>query len=145
MTGLTDTQRARLATQFEGSPFSRKLGVQAATFETDRAVLRLPFAEENTTIADIVHGGAILTLADIAATAAAWTGVDDPQQYRGLTADMSLSFVAAARRQALLADARVIRRGGTLTFIDVTVSSESGATVAKALVTYKLSRAPERS
>lgn len=145
MSGLTDTQRARLATQFELSPFSRKLGVQAVAFEPDRAVLKLPFAEENTTIADIVHGGAILTLADIAATAAAWTGVDDPQQYRGLTADMSLSFVSAGRGQALLADAQVIRRGATLTFVEVTVRDEAGEAVAKALVTYKLNRVRAQS
>lgn len=145
MPDLTSTQRELLARQFEGSPFSRKLGVKAVEFDYDRAVLQLPYQEENTTIANVVHGGAILTLADIAATAAAWTGVDDPTAWRGLTADLSLSFISAGRGQTLTADARVIRRGGTLTFIEVSVTDESGVIVARAMVTYKLSRVPVKS
>lgn len=129
-----------LKQQFEGSPFSRKLGVEAVRFEQDRAVLRLPYSEANTTVADVVHGGAILTLADIAATAAAWTGVPNALEYRGITVDLSLMFIAAGRAQALTADARVVRRGGTLTFLEVTVTDEGAEIVAKALATYKLSK-----
>jgi uncharacterized protein (TIGR00369 family) len=142
---LTDAQRAQLTAQFEGSPFSRTLGVEAVDFDRDRAILRLPFRQENTTVADVVHGGAILTLADIAATAAAWSGIDDPTAYRGLTANLSLSFIAAGRGQTLLADARVIRRGSTLTFLEVAVTDEQQETVARAMVTYKLSRALVKS
>jgi uncharacterized protein (TIGR00369 family) len=129
-----------LKQQFEGSPFSRKLGVEAVRFEEDRAVLRLPYMEENTTVADVVHGGAILTLADIAATAAAWTRVSNALEYRGITVDLSLTFIAAGRSQALTADAQVVKRGGTLTFLEVTIRDEGDEIVAKALATYKLSK-----
>lgn len=145
MNDLSHARSTQLAQQFEGSPFSRTLGIEAVEFERDRTVFRLPYRHENTTIADVVHGGAILTLADIAATAAAWSGVEDPSAYRGLTANLSLSFVSAGRGQALLADARVIRRGGTLTFLDVTVTDAQGEMAARALVTYKLSRAPVKA
>ena len=140
MTTLDPARAAALAAQFEGSPFSSKLGVRAERFEADRAVLTLPYTHDNTTVADVVHGGAILSLADIAATAAAWTAVEDPLNYRGITVDLSLTFIAAGRSQALTADARVVRRGGTLTFLEVTVENETGDVVAKALATYKLSR-----
>lgn len=129
-----------LKRQFEGSPFSKKLGVEAVRFEPDRAVLRLPYSEANTTVADVVHGGAVLSLADIAATAAAWTGVPNALEYRGITVDLSLTFIAAGRSQALTADAQVVRRGGTLTFLEVTITDEGGEVVAKALATYKLSK-----
>ena len=51
----------------------------------------------------------------------------------GLTVD----FVAAGRGD-LVADARVLRRGGSLCFCDVEVADADDRLVAKALVTYKL-------
>ena len=129
-----------LKKQFETSPFGARIGVRGVRFEHGRAVLELPFDPDNTTVADIVHGGAVLSLADIAATAAAWTTVENAFEYRGITADLSLSFIAAGRSQTLTADARVIRRGGTLTYLEVDVTNEDAEIVAKALVTYKLSR-----
>jgi uncharacterized protein (TIGR00369 family) len=129
-----------LKDQFEGSPFASKLGVEAVHFEDGRAVFKLPFTEDNTTIADVVHGGAILTLADIAATAAAWAGIENPADHRGITADLSLTFLSAGRSQALTADAQILRRGKTLTYLEVDVKNEDGEAVAKALVTYKLSK-----
>lgn len=129
-----------LKQRFEASPFNRKLGVRGECFEVGRAVLRLDFATENTTVADIVHGGAIAALVDCAATAAAWTTVDDPPSHRGITVDLALNFIASGRSAALLADARVIRRGRSITYLECTVTNEEGEVVSKALVTYKLSR-----
>jgi acyl-coenzyme A thioesterase PaaI-like protein len=49
-----------------------------------------------------------------------------------------VSFVAAARAQDLVADARVVRRGKTICFCEVDVTDGGDTTVAKGLVTYKL-------
>jgi uncharacterized protein (TIGR00369 family) len=120
------------------SPFARAAGVRLEAIEADRARLALPFTETVVTIGDLVHGGAISTLADCAAMAAAWSAVDvvgDPP--RGTTVGLSIDFLAAARGHDLLADARVLRRGGSLCFCDVEVRA-GDTLVAKALVTYKL-------
>jgi uncharacterized protein (TIGR00369 family) len=120
------------------SPFAGRVGVEIDTLEPGRAVLRLPYREENATMGDLVHGGAIGALVDTAAMAAAWSGGDLPDQIRGTTVDMSLSFVAGARGEDLAAEARVLRRGRSLCYLDVEVTGEDWRLVAKALVTYKL-------
>jgi acyl-coenzyme A thioesterase PaaI-like protein len=53
----------------------------------------------------------------------------------GLTVD----FLAPARGQGVVADARVVRRGGSgLCFCEVNVFADDGTHVALALVTYQL-------
>ena len=122
----------------EGSPFARTLGLRAETIEPDHVRLSMPFQDSNVTIGDVVHGGAIGSLIDTAATAAAWSGVEDPGGARGTTVALSVTFVAAARGQDVTADARVVRRGRTICFCEVDVADAGGEVVAKGLVTYKL-------
>ena len=57
------------------SPLAEKLGIVCETAESDRARYRMSYREDNTTIGDVVHGGAILSLADCAATGAVWSSV----------------------------------------------------------------------
>jgi uncharacterized protein (TIGR00369 family) len=122
----------------EGSPFANTLGLRPATIEPDHVILEMPFKEAIVTIGDVVHGGAISSLVDTAATAAAWTAVEDPGGARGTTVALSITFVAAARGQDVSADARVVRRGKTICFCEVDVVDAGGTLVAKGLVTYKL-------
>jgi uncharacterized protein (TIGR00369 family) len=120
-----------------GSPLGRHLGMTLVEVEADRARLALPFAEHNVTIGDIVHGGAIVSLIDAAGTAAAWATDQLPENLRGTTVSLTVTFLAAARARELTADARVIRRGRSLCYLEVDVTD--GATpVAKGLITYKL-------
>ena len=120
------------------SPYGKLLGATLEHIETDFVRVRLPFRSEIVTIGDMVHGGAISGLIDIAATAAAWTGASPSGTPRGTTVGFSVSFLAAGRGQDLVAGARVIRRGKTLSVIDVEVKDAAGESVARALVTYKL-------
>ncbi len=137
---MADPRFARHQLEDQLSPLASKLGISCAGVSPDRAVYEMPFRQDNTTIGTIVHGGAILSLADCAATAAAWSTVEDPNQYRGLTIGLSLSFMSAARGTDLVATAEVTRRGGTVCFCSVTIATKDGALVASAQVTYKLSR-----
>ncbi len=127
--------------QLDLSAYAKKLGIICDLTEDDRAVYSMAFREDNTTIADVVHGGAISSLADIAATAAAWSTVTDVSKYRGITIDLSLSYIAAARGCGIVADARVLKRGSTVCFCDVElISADSSELIAKCKVVYKLSR-----
>lgn len=119
------------------SPFAATLGIEVGELEPDRAVLTMPFKQELATLGDVVHGGAIGTLVDTAAMAAAWCTDDIPDTPRGTTVALSVSFVAAARGSDLNATARVVKRGGTLCHCEVEVS-DGAKVVAKGLVTYKL-------
>ena len=119
------------------SPFVGHVGITLEELEPDRAVLSLPFSEKVVTIRDVVHGGAIASLADAAAMAASWATDEIPDNLRGTTVGLTITYLTAASSQDLTAEARVIRRGKNLCFVDVEISGNSGL-VAKALVTYKL-------
>ncbi len=123
------------------SPFVAHLGMELREIEDDRAVLALPFREEVTTIGDVVHGGAVSALLDTTAMAASWSAIEfDGEPPRGTTVGLSIDFLAAARAQALLAEATVLRRGANLCFCDVKVrGADDDALAATGLVTYKLS------
>ena len=120
------------------SPFCSHLGMRADTIEPDHVRLSMPFAEHLVTVGDVVHGGAISALIDTAATMSAWSGLESLENARGTTVSLTVSFVAAARAQDLVADARVVRRGKTICFCEVDVTDGGDTTVAKGLVTYKL-------
>jgi uncharacterized protein (TIGR00369 family) len=119
------------------SPFGSGLGLRLEHIEKDRARVVLPYDESVTTYADIVHGGAVSTLVDVAATAAAWSAAEPTGTPRGATIGLSVDFLRAARAGDLEADARVIRRGRSICFceVDVRLGDEL---VAKGLVSYKL-------
>ena len=120
-----------------GSPLATLLGVETVEVTPDCARVRLPFRAELTTVGDLVHGGAIAALVDIAATAAFWTGADLARNPRGTTIGFTVNFLAPTRGADLLAEARVVQRGRSISVGEVTVSA-AGRAVARALVTYKL-------
>jgi|ERR671931_1024091 uncharacterized protein (TIGR00369 family) len=123
----------------ENSPFVAHLGIRIELMEPDRAVLEMPFTDALPTMGDVVHGGAISSLVDTSAAAAAWSGANVPERPRASTVGITVDFLRPARGQGVRADARVVRRGGTgLCFIEVKVTAEGGTEVATALVTYQL-------
>jgi uncharacterized protein (TIGR00369 family) len=120
------------------SPLAAMLGIGVEAIERDHVRLRLPFRTEVTTVGDVVHGGAISALVDSAATAAAWSGADLSANPRGTTIALTVNFLSAARAEDVVADARVIQRGRTITVCEVMVEGREARRVASALVTYKL-------
>ncbi len=99
----------------------------------------MPFSDALPTLGDVVHGGAISSLVDTAAAAAAWSGAEVPERPRASTVSITVDYLAPARGQGVTADARVIRRGGSgLCFCEVRVSAADGTDIARSLVTYQL-------
>ena len=121
----------------EHSPFAGHLGIELVSVEDGEAELHLPFRPELATMGDIVHGGAISSLIDTAAAAAAVSAVDAEKLGGGTTVDISVSLVGAARGSDLTARARVIRSGRSLSFCEVDITDGDGGTIAKGLVTYR--------
>ena len=121
----------------ENSAFVAHLGIRVEAMEPDRARLSMPFSDSLPTMGDVVHGGAISSLIDTAAAAAAWSGAEVPEKIRASTVGISVEFLAPARGTGVVADARVLRRGA-ITFLAVDVTDDGGQQVATALVTYRL-------
>ena len=136
----TETQSGRdvIAQFIPQSPFVAKLGIVADQLGDDEVRLRLPWDPSNITVGDMVHGGAIATLADVTVMAAAWCGAQAPTELRGVTVSMALDFIAAARATDVIGVGRVLRRGRLLTNCEAEIVDPEGRLVAKALATYKV-------
>jgi uncharacterized protein (TIGR00369 family) len=120
-----------------GSPVARALGFELEALAVDRAVLALPFKPQNVTVGDIVHGGVIAALIDVAGVAAALSGVAAETLQGSATSSLTISYLAPAKGAALRAEAVVLRRGRRQVVTDVSVSA-GAVLVAKALVTCAL-------
>ncbi len=119
------------------SPYAAMLGIRIVELSDGRAVLELPWRPELATMGTTAHGGAIASLLDTAAMAAAWCGAEEPKSLRGSTASLSVNYLAPADGADLRAHASVLRRGRSLVHVEVDVSS-GGAPVAKGLVAYRI-------
>jgi uncharacterized protein (TIGR00369 family) len=103
------------------SPLPGRLGIELVALGNDRAELRLPFDPANTTMGNVVHGGAIATLIDTAGMAASWADEAVPATLAGATVTLNVSYLAAAVGADLTAIATVSRRGRRLCFVAVEV------------------------
>lgn len=130
--------RREIIEQFiPNSPHAAQLGIRIISLGTDESVLELPFKPELATIGDVVHGGAIGALIDTAAMAAAWATDEVPENPAGSTVSLSINFASAASAVDLRAQGRVAKRGGRLSFCEVTVTEPDGTVVAQGIATYR--------
>ena len=123
------------------SPLSQKLGIELVEAHREAVVTRMAFRQDNTTVADQVHGGAIGVLIDTTATAAAWVGLD-PEKLPafGTTVNLEVAFMAPARSQDLRATGTVARRGSSIAFCNVDVHDSDDQLVAQGRAVYKLGK-----
>ncbi|HEX8086828.1 MAG TPA: PaaI family thioesterase [Solirubrobacteraceae bacterium] len=127
-----------IRTFLQHSPFALLAGLELRDIGPDRATLALPFDEKVTTAGQVVHGGAISTLIDTAATAASWAAEFDEMPKRWGTASLTVDFVRGAEAQDLVAEAKVVRRGKSLCHCTVEARDYDGI-VATGIVVYALS------
>jgi uncharacterized protein (TIGR00369 family) len=121
----------------EHSPFGKLVGLELAEVGDDTAVLTLPFKEDVATTGTIVHGGAIGTLVDTAATAAAWATDFPSMPAKWGTASLTVNYLRPADGQELTATARVVRRGRQMCHCTVEVQSGDNV-VATGTAVYAL-------
>lgn len=123
------------------SPLGSKLGIQLRSLGPEAATLLLPFDPSNVTVQEMVHGGAIASLIDVAGAIGSASNVDPEQRRGGATTNMTVNYLAAANGVDLIATARVIQRSKrqTVTEVDVRAAGdESQPLVAKGIVTSRL-------
>jgi uncharacterized protein (TIGR00369 family) len=139
MTAKSESGRrvAQAQARFARVAFAQWLGVTVSDIAQDRAVLVLPYQPEHLNAADVLNGGASASLLTMAGTLAAWTSIDlDTAPHLGCV-DLSVQYLAPATREDVVAEARVLRRGRTLIFLDVTLSSRAGAPICRGLLSYQ--------
>jgi uncharacterized protein (TIGR00369 family) len=99
----------------------------------------LPYRPEHLNVIGVLNGGASASLVTMAGTLAAWTGADldaDPQLS---CVDLSVQYLAPAGEEDVVAEARVLRRGRGLVFLDVALRSQAGKPICQGLLSYQTS------
>ena len=119
--------------------FGTMLGAKLQAIEEGYCRMVLPWREELSRGDALIHGGVTAALIDKAGTTAAWSYLDIPENARGSTVAMNVNFLEGAVSD-LIAEARTVRRGGSISVIDVDVKNIDGVMVAKGMVTYKISK-----
>jgi len=109
------------------APFAALLGLRLERFATDEVCVRLPYRTAVTTLGELLHGGALSALIDVAATAAAWSRADLARGPRGTTIGLTVNFLNGAQGRDVLGTARVVQRGSSIVVCEVQVRDEAGA------------------
>jgi uncharacterized protein (TIGR00369 family) len=135
-----DPRRVEAAgARFARVAFAETLGVTIGDLAYDRVVLRLPFRPDNMNARGVLQGGASASLVTLAGTLAAWTGIDLDAEINLSCVDVSLQYLSASKEEDVTAEARTLRRGGALIFLDVTVRSARGTPLVHGALTYQAS------
>jgi uncharacterized protein (TIGR00369 family) len=120
-------------------PFVAHLKILTDALGAGTATLSLPIEPHLTNSLGTVHGGVIASLLDVALCTAARTL--HPDSVGVVTVDLSTSFVGGGRGGRLHAEARVLKDGRSLSFVEGEARNDDGALVAKALGTVQVRRA----
>jgi uncharacterized protein (TIGR00369 family) len=123
--------------RFARVPFAERLGVTVDEVALDRAVLVLPYQRDHMNAIGVLNGGASASLVTLAGTLAAWTGIDLDAEPHLSCVDLTMQYLAPSGDEDVVAEARVLRRGREVVFLDVDVRSRAGVAVCRGTLTYQ--------
>jgi uncharacterized protein (TIGR00369 family) len=120
----------------ENSPYSRFLGVQLEALDDESARLRLPYKDDNSNPGQALHGGCAASLGVIGGQtlARAVLGAESGPWH---TCGMQVSYLAAAIGEDVVAEARLLRRGKELCFVDIAIATGEGKPIARVATTVR--------
>ena len=117
-------------------PFLQHLKIQTDALGEGTARLSLPIEPQLTNSLGTAHGGVIMSLLDVAVCTAARTL--HPDSIGVITIDLSVSFIGGATGERLFADARVLKDGRSMSFVEGEAKNEDNSLVAKAIATVRV-------
>lgn len=138
LTALTPDELARLHGAFAQVAYAHLLSLELTEVVRGAAVVSLTLRPELTRMEGIMHGGALVSLADTAAAFAVLSLLAPNEQT--VTVDLTFHFLRPVRRGRVNAHARVLRAGRRLVTAAIEVFDETPELVATALTTYAVRR-----
>lgn len=120
----------------EDSPYSRFLGIRLEHLDETSARLVLPYRDENSNPGKALHGGCAAALGAIGGQvmARAALGAEAGPWH---TAQMQVSYLAAAIGEEVVAEAELLRRGKQLCFVSIAVHTAEGKPIARITTTVR--------
>lgn len=120
-------------------PLCAHLGVRGVRADADEVVLTMDWRPELCTIGGLLHGGAVMALADSAGAVAAFLNL--PEGAAGTsTISSSTSFLRGVKEGTVTATSTVLHRGGTTIVVETSVRDDQGRLVGKVTQTQAVLR-----
>jgi 1,4-dihydroxy-2-naphthoyl-CoA hydrolase len=110
-------------------PFAAGLGIRLESAGADETVAVLPWSDAHTTAGGLLHGGALMTLADTAAAVCAFLGL--PAGARTATTQSGTHLLRAVAGGEVRATARPVHAGRTQVVVQTDVTDARGRLVAR--------------
>src|SRR5271166_2064967 len=111
-------------------PIARLLGFVLKSIEPGHAVFEMEAGERHHNPIGTLHGGVYCDLADAAMGYAYASTLENGESFT--TVELKISFLRAVRQGRLTAEARVVKAGGTLGYVECDVTDQTGKLVARA-------------
>jgi uncharacterized protein (TIGR00369 family) len=121
-------------------PFMDLLGMELVISSKDEVRVRLPWRDEVCTTNGIMHGGAIMSLADTAGAICAFNNL--PDGAGTTTIESKTNFLRAVKGGAAGAVARPLHAGRTVVVIETDVLDGDGRRVARVTQTQAVLSPP---
>lgn len=110
-------------------PYATTLGVTLATATADKVVGQLAWAPERCTAGGVMHGGALMGLADAVGAICAFLGL--PAGANTTTTSSTTHLFRAVREGRVTATARPLHRGRTLIVVQTELTDDQARPVAQ--------------
>jgi len=116
------------------SKFSVLLGFDVERLYEGGAILSMKVEDRHRQIHNVVHGGAIATLADTAGAIAAYTVA--PKGFELATIELKINYLLPIAEGKVEAEGKVLRAGRNFMVVECDVRNHEGSLAAKALMTF---------
>jgi uncharacterized protein (TIGR00369 family) len=109
----------------ERSPYAMALGVKLTSLNEEGAAFLLPFSEGNANPGGALHGGVYASLSSIGGHTMARAALGEASG-PWHTIGFQINYLAAAINEDVIGEARLLRRGKELCFVEVTTHTKDG-------------------
>jgi uncharacterized protein (TIGR00369 family) len=114
-------------------PIARLIGLVLKAIEPGRAVFKLEADERHHNPMGTLHGGVYCDLADVAMGCAYAATLGEGETFT--TIELKINFLRPVRKATLTAEARVVKAGRSLGYVECEVKDQKGRLVARAAST----------
>ena len=110
-------------------PIARLIGIVRKSLEPGHAVFEMQADERHHNPLGTMHGGVYCDLGDLAMGNAFASTLREGESFT--TLELKINFLRGVRRATLIADAKVVKAGTTVGYVECDVKDEAGRLVAK--------------
>ena len=133
MATILEVGQQMMRGEHEPFPLAQLLGLVLVAIEPGRALFSVEVDERHHNPMGTLHGGIYCDLADAAMGYAYAATLGEGEAFT--TIELKINFLRAVRKATLTAEARVVRAGSTVGYVECEVTDKSGKLVAKAAST----------